>query len=165
MKTAVFIDGANTYLATRHLYDIDWKVFRKYYQHRTNQMVHLLYYSAILTVDGQATILPLLDWLSYNGYTVVHKPAKVFNNGGIQKVKGDMDIEIAVDIVKYSYFVDHIVLYTGDGDFVPAVKAAQDRGVFVTVVSTMNVVADELRRAANDFADLRDLQQEFLRAS
>jgi len=104
--------------------------------------------------------------LDYNGYVVIQKPTKNFINAetGITKIKGDMDVEMVVDMLKLAGKIDHIILYTGDGDFVPAVHAVQSCGVFVTVVSAMTVAADELRRAADEYIDLAEMRMEIGRA-
>jgi uncharacterized LabA/DUF88 family protein len=112
------------------------------------------YYTAIIEDQEFSSIRPLIDWLDYNGYSVVTKAAKEYvDAGGRRKIKGNMDIEIAVDAMELAEHVDQIVLFSGDGDFRPLVKAVQRRGVHVTVVSSMSVkppmIADELRRQAD----------------
>ena len=86
---------------------------------------------------------------------------------GRRKVKGNMDIELAVDAMELAGHVDQIVLFSGDGDFRPLVEAVQRRGVRVTVVSTISsqppMVADELRRQADAFIDLVELQSKIVR--
>lgn len=93
MKTAVLIDGSNTYMAMRNLYEIDWNAFRRYHN-KHYPMVQLLYYTAVHTVEGHSDIRPLVDWLDFNGYRVIQKPTKTFNNSenGLKKIKGDMDV-------------------------------------------------------------------------
>ncbi len=110
-----------------------------------------------------SSVRPLLDWLDYNGFTVVTKPTKEFiDANGHRKVKGNMDIELTVDAMELADRVDQIVLFSGDGDFRSLVEAVQRRGVRVTVVSTISsqppMIADELRRQADVFTDLTDLQ-------
>ena len=166
MKTAILIDGSNTYMATRNVFEIDWKIFRKYYSKVFGPCTIFRYYSAILTVDGHSELRPLIDWLDYNGYVVIQKPTKNFINAetGVTKIKGDMDVEIVVDMMELSRRVDHIMLYSGDGDFVPAIRSVQKNGVFVSVVSAMSVAADELRRAADEYIDLAEMRMEIGRA-
>jgi uncharacterized LabA/DUF88 family protein len=106
-----------------------------------------------------SSIRPLIDWLDYNGYSVVTKPTKEFVDSlGRRKVKGNMDIELAVDAMEMAEHLDHIVLFSGDGDFRSLVEAVQRKGVRVSVVSTNTtqpaMVADELRRQADEFIDL-----------
>ena len=117
---------------------------------------------------GSSGIRPLLDWLDFNGYTVVTKAAKEFTDGsGRRRVKGNMDIELAVDAMELAEHVDEMVLFSGDGDFRSLVERVQRRGVRVTVVSTISshppMIADDLRRQANVFIDLADLQSKISR--
>jgi uncharacterized LabA/DUF88 family protein len=161
-KIAVFIDGANLYATSRGLgADIDYKRLLKEFQSRGN-LLRAFYYTALIEDQEYSSIRPLLDWLDYNGYTVVTKPVKEFTDStGRRKVKGNMDIELAVDAMELASHVDHIVLFSGDGDFRPLVEAIQRKGVRVTVVSTIStqppMVADELRRQADIFLDLTEL--------
>jgi uncharacterized LabA/DUF88 family protein len=105
----------------------------------------------------------LIDWLDYNGYTVVTKATKEFvDQTGRRKVKGNMDIELAVNAMEIASHIDHMVLFSGDGDFRSLVEAVQRKGVRVTVASTVStqppMVADELRRQADIFLDIAELQ-------
>ena len=115
-----------------------------------------------------SSIRPLVDWLDYNGYTMVTKPTKTFTDAlGHRKTKGNMDIELTVDAMRLAEELDHVVLFTGDGDFRALVGALQMRGRRVSVVSTLQtqppMVADELRRQADQFIDLADLEDKICR--
>jgi len=162
-RTALFIDGANLYSTAKALgFDIDYKrLLREFQSHGT--LVRAFYYTAVIEDQEFSAVRPLLDWLDYNGFTVVTKPTKEFiDANGHRKVKGNMDIELAVDAMEFANRVDHIVLFSGDGDFRSLVEAVQRRGVRVTVVSTISsqppMIADELRRQADVFTDLVELQ-------
>ena len=162
-RIALFIDVANLYATARALgFDIDYKRLLKEFQSR-GALVRAFYYTAIVEDQEFSSIRPLIDWLDYNGYTVVTKAAKEFTDAsGRRKVKGNMDVELAVDAMELAGHVDQIVLFSGDGDFRPLVEALQRRGVRVTVVSTISsqppLIADELRRQADVFTDLAELQ-------
>ncbi len=162
-KIALFIDGANLYATAKTLgFDIDYKRLLKEFQSR-GTLVRAFYYTAIIEDQEYSSIRPLIDWLDYNGYTVVTKATKEFiDASGRRKVKGNMDIELAVDAMELAEHVDQIVLFSGDGDFRSLVEAVQRRGVRVTVVSTISsqppMIADELRRQADVFTDLVELQ-------
>jgi uncharacterized LabA/DUF88 family protein len=162
-RIAVFIDGANLYATTRALaFDIDFKRLLIEFGSRGN-LVRASYYTALLEEQEFNSIRPLIDWLDYNGHTVVTKPTKEFTDStGRRKIKGNMDIELAVDAMELAKHVDQIVLFSGDGDFRSLVEAIQRRGVRVTVVSTIQtqpaMIADELRRQADVFIDLVDLK-------
>jgi uncharacterized LabA/DUF88 family protein len=162
-RVAVFIDGANLYQAAKALgFDIDYK--RLLQTLATDcRFVRAYYYTALLDEQEYSPIRPLVDWLDYNGYTMVTKPLKEFTQStGRRKFKGNMDVEITVDVMEMSASLDHVVLISGDGDFRRLVEAVQRRGVRVTVVSTIRtqppMVADELRRQADFFLDLSELQ-------
>jgi uncharacterized LabA/DUF88 family protein len=162
-RIALFIDGANLYATAKTLgFDIDYKRLLKEFQSR-GALVRAFYYTAIIEDQEFSSIRPLLDWLDYNGFTVVTKPTKEFiDASGRRKVKGNMDIELAVDAMELAEHVDEIVLFSGDGDFRSVVEAVQRRGVRVTAVSTISsqppMIADELRRQADVFTDLVELK-------
>jgi uncharacterized LabA/DUF88 family protein len=162
-RIALFIDGANLYSTAKALgFDIDFKRLLHEFQSR-GTLVRAFYYTAIYEDQEFSSIRPLIDWLGYNGYTVVTKATKEFiDAGGRRKVKGNMDIELAVDAMELAGHVDQIVLFSGDGGFRSLVEAVQRRGVRVTVVSTISsqppMIADELRRQADVFTDLAELQ-------
>src|SRR5271156_1453427 len=162
-RTALFIDGANLYATAKTLgFDIDYKRLLKEFQsHGT--LVRAFYYTAVIEDQEFSSVRPLLDWLDYNGFTVVTKPTKEFvDANGHRKVKGNMDIELAVHAMELADHVDHVVLFSGDGDFRSLVEAVQRRGVHVTVVSTISsqppMIADDLRREADVFTDLVELK-------
>lgn len=174
MKTAIFIDGANNHAASKALgFDVGFDRLLSFFN-KDKSLLRAFYYTAILPVrDGEDTLRPLTDWLDYNGYTVVKKLAKTFvdSQSGLTKVKGNMDMELAVDALLMAEHVDHIILFSGDGDFAYLVKALQQKGVRVTVVSTLcedvrspPMVADELRRAADFFIDLQHIRAGIERA-
>jgi uncharacterized LabA/DUF88 family protein len=167
-KIALFIDGANLFATAKTLgFDIDYKRLLKEFESRVT-LVRAFYYTTLIEDQEYVAIRPLIDWLDYNGYTVVTKATKEFvDASGRRKVKGNMDIELAVDAMEMSERVDEIVLFSGDGDFRSLVEAIQRRGVRVTVVSTIStqpvMIADELRRQADVFLDLRELQPRIAR--
>lgn len=163
-KTALFIDGANLYATAKSLgFDIDYKRLLKHFRQK-GQLVRALYYTALAEDQEYSSIRPLIDWLDYNGYTMITKPTKEFTDAsGRRKIKGNMDIELAVDAMRLAPELDHVVIFTGDGDFRALVQALQEQGKRVSVVSTLQtqpaMVADELRRQADQFIDLADLEQ------
>ena len=161
-KTALFIDGANLYATSRALgFKLDFKRLLAEYQ-GMGYLVRAFYYTAFAEGDEFVSIKPLLDWLDYNGYSVVTKPVKEVVNTRGYKFKGNIDVELAVDAMEIARSVDQIILFSGDGSFCPLVAALQRRGVRVSVVSSMlctpPMVASELRRQADVFYDLRDLK-------
>jgi uncharacterized LabA/DUF88 family protein len=162
-KIAVFIDGANLYATAKSLgFDIDYRKLLKEFQSR-GLLVRAFYYTALIEDQEYSSIRPLVDWLDYNGYTVVTKAAREFTDSmGRRKIKGNMDIELAVDAMELSPHIDQMILFSGDGDFRSVVEAVQRRGVRVSVISTVTtqppMVSDDLRRQADEFVDLASMQ-------
>ncbi|MBN9061886.1 MAG: NYN domain-containing protein [Rhizobiales bacterium] len=161
-RIALFIDGANLYATTKTLgFDIDYRRLLNEFRSR-GTLVRAYYYTALIEDQEYSSIRPLVDWLDYNGYRVVTKPAKEYvDSTGRRKVKGNMDIEIAVDALEMAPHITNMVLFSGDGDFKPLVEAVQRKGVRVSVVSTITtqppMVADDLRRQADEFIDISRL--------
>lgn len=161
-RLALFIDGANLYAAARALgFDIDYKRLLDLFATK-GRLVRAFYYTALVEDQEYSPIRPLVDWLDYNGYTMVTKPTKEFTDAsGRRKIKGNMDIELAIDMMEMAEHLDHAILFSGDGDFRRLVEAVQRKGVRVTVVSTIRtqppMVADELRRQADHFVELQEL--------
>lgn len=161
-KYAIFIDGANLYSAAKTLgFDIDYKKLLQHFK-AEGRLMRAFYYTALFEDQEYSPIRPLVDWLDYNGYTMVTKPAKSYTDAqGRQRIKGNMDMELAIDMLDMTEHLDHVVLFSGDGDFRSLVEAVQRRGVRVSVVSTVKtsppMIADELRRQADNFIDLVDL--------
>ena len=143
-RIAMFIDGSNLYAAARALsFDIDYKRLLEEFASQ-GRLIRAFYYTALVEDAEYSPIRPLVDWLDYNGYTLVTKPTKEFTDAaGRRKIKGNMDIELAIDVLEMTEHVDHIVLFSGDGDFRPLVEAAQRRGVRVSVVSTIRKILNE----------------------
>ncbi len=167
-KLALFIDGSNLHAAAKALnFDIDYKRLL-IWAISQGRMVRAFYYTALIEDQEYSPIKPLIDWLDYNGYTMVTKPTKEFTDeNGHKKIKNNMDIELAVDMMEIADRVDHIMLFSGDGDFRRLIEAVQRKGVRVTIVSTMKsrppMVSDNLRRQADHFLDLDILANEILR--
>jgi uncharacterized LabA/DUF88 family protein len=164
-RTALFIDGANLYATAKALgFDIDYKRLLGFFRKRS-RLIRAIYYTALLDDAEYSPIRPLIDWLDYNGYKVVTKPAKEFTDAlGRRKIKGNMDIELAIDVMQLADSLDHIVIFSGDGDFRSLVAAVQAKGRRVSVVSTLTtrpaMVADDLRRQTDQFIDLLELREE-----
>ena len=168
-RIALFIDGSNLYAAARALgVDVDYKKLLEYFSGK-GHLVRALYYTALIEDQEYSPIRPLVDWLDYNGYTMVTKPTKEFTDAaGRRKIKGNMDIELAVDMLEMADNLDHLYVFSGDGDFRRLVEAVQRKGKRVTVVSTVRssppMAADELRRQADVFLELETLIPEISRS-
>ena len=164
-RLALFIDGSNLYATAKSLgFDIDYRRLLGFFRKRS-RLIRAIYYTALMEDAEYSPIRPLIDWLDYNGYRVVTKPAKEFTDSlGRRKVKGNMDIELAIDVMQLADNLDHVVLFSGDGDFRSLIQAVQAKGKRTSVVSTLTtrppMVADELRRQTDQFIDLVDLRDE-----
>ena len=162
-RIALFIDGPNLYASAKSLgFDIDYKNLLKTFR-KQGRLIRAYYYTALAEDQEYSPIRPLIDWLDYNGYKVVTKPAKEFTDAsGRRKIKGNMDIELTIDALELSETVDHFVIFSGDGDFRVLVDALQRKGRKVSVVSTMSsqppMISDDLRRQADHFVDLVSLK-------
>ncbi len=163
-RLALFIDGPNLHAAAKTLgFDIDFKRLLDEFRKR-GRLTRALYYTTLVEDQDYSPIRPLVDWLDYNGFTIVTKPAKEYvDREGRKRWRGDMHVELAVDMMELAPRIDHVVLFSGDGDFAPLAAAVQRHGVRVTVVSTMKsqppMVGDDLRRQADVFVDLADLSE------
>ena len=161
-RIALFIDGSNLYAAARALnFDIDYKRLLDHFS-ENSMLVRAFYYTALIEDQEYSPIRPLVDWLDYNGYTMVTKPTKEFTDAfGRKKIKGNMDIELAIDVMEMAEHLDHAIIFSGDGDFRRLVEAIQRKGLRVTVVSTVKsnppMIADELRRQCDRFIELMDI--------
>jgi len=162
-RLALFIDGANLYAAAKSLgFDIDYKRLLMLFRQRA-KLVRALYYTTVVEVEDYSSIRPLLDWLDYNGYAVITKPTKEFTDAaGQRRVRSGMHVELAVEAMHLAKQLDHIVLFSGGGDFRSLLAALQQMGKRVSVVSTLAshppMIADDLRRQADQFIELADLQ-------
>ncbi|MAP93398.1 MAG: NYN domain-containing protein [Ponticaulis sp.] len=161
-RIALFIDGANLYSAAKTVgVEIDYRKLLEEFRKR-GRLLRAYYYTALIENDDYSPIRPLVDWLQYNGYNVITKAAREFTDReGRRRVKGDMDVEITVDMMEMAAHLDHVVLFSGDGDLTRTVQAVKNRGVRVSVVSTVKsqpaMISDDLRRTADTFIDLTDL--------
>jgi len=168
-RLALFIDGANLHAAARALqFDIDYRRLLDLFSAK-GRLIRAFYYTALIEDQEYSPIRPLVDWLDYNGYTLVTKPTKEFTDAlGRRKIKGNMDVELTIDVMEMAQHLDHVVLFSGDGDFRRLVEAVQRKGRRVSVVSTIRtqppMIADELRRQADAFLELQDLAPHIMRA-
>ncbi len=155
-RIALLIDGANI-SAQQHVLRqaIDWKGLLAHFEAGGN-LVRALYFTARLPAEKHDPIRPLTDWLTYNGFTVVSKLAKIQTDRttGQEVIKGNTDVELAVCAMELAPRLDEAILLSGDGDFRSLVEAMQRAGVRVTVASSLTHCADELRRQADVFLNL-----------
>ena len=169
-RIGLFIDGANLHATARSLgFDIDYKQLLSIFK-KEGKLIRAFYYTALVEDQKNSPIRSLVDWLDYNGYTLITKPTKEqIDSTGQRKIKGNMDVEICVDSIEICEQLDHIVLFSGDGDFRRLIENLQRRGKRVTIISTLQsnppLAADELRRQADIFIDLEELKDRIKRSS
>ena len=163
-KTVLFIDGSNFYAAARSLgMDIDYAKMRAHFA-KDARLIRAYYYTALPEDQEYSPLRPLIDWLDYNGDAVVSKLTREFTDPetGKRRVKGNMDMEIALDMLRLAPQIDHAVLFSGDGDFCRLLEDVQGLGVRVTVVSTTKtsppMAADALRRMADEFVEMESIR-------
>lgn len=160
-RFAVFIDGSNFHASTKALsFDVDFEKLLRIMR-ESGHLVRAYYYTALPDNNTEySPIKRIADWLDYNGYTVVSKPWRDFTNSetGQRRIKGNMDMELALDMIKLANHVEHVVLFSGDGDFCRLLQEVQDKGVSVTVISSNKLVADTLRRQADDFIEVNQIR-------
>ncbi len=162
-RLAIFIDGANLFSTAKTLgFDIDYRRLLALFAAK-GRLIRAFYYTALMEDQEFSPLRPLVDWLDYNGFTMVTKPAKEYTDqSGRKRIKGNMDIELAIDMLELAPQLDHIVLMSGDGDFRRLVDAVQRKGVRVSVVSSVKtqppLISDDLRRQADNFIELAELQ-------
>ena len=162
-RIGLFIDGSNLYAAARALgFDIDYKRVLDVFATK-GHLIRAFYYTALVEDQEYSPIRPLVDWLDYNGYTMVTKITREFTDAqGRKRYKGSTDVELVVDMMTLADRLDHLVLFSGNGDFRRVVEAIQAKGVRVSIVSTVKssppMASDDLRRQADSFIDLADLE-------
>ncbi len=167
-RVILFIDGPSLHMTARALgFEVDYRELRSFFMKKA-RLIRAMYYTTILEQQDFTAVRPLVDWLEYNGFTLVTKPAKEFTDqAGRRRIKGDMDVELAVQAMQLADSIDHAVIFTGDGDFRSLVEALQQKGKRVSIVSTLEtqpaMVADELRRQADQFIDLANLESSISR--
>lgn len=163
-RITLFIDGVNLYSSARSLgFDVDYRKLLQFFRSK-GILVRAYYYTLLVEDQEYSHLRPLIDWLDYNGYSVVTKPAKEFvDQAGKRRFRGKMDIELVIDMVRLSETTDHLILFSGDGDFFSAIQYLQSRGKRVSVISTIRtqppMAADELRRQADQFVELDQLRK------
>ena len=163
-RFAVFIDGSNFHATTKALaFEVDYERLLSIFKEQ-GRLVRAYYYTALPDDNDYAPIRKLADWLDYNGYTMVTKQTREFTDQetGRKRIKGNMDMELALDMLKLAPQLDHIILVSGDGDFCRLIEEVQNLGIRVTVISSVKskppLMADVLRRQTDDFVDVADLR-------
>ena len=97
-RLALFIDGANLYGAARALnFDIDYRKLFNLFA-KKGRLIRAYYYTTLFEDQDYTPLRPLVDWLDYNGYTMVTKPLKEYTDSqGRRRSKGSIDSDLVVD--------------------------------------------------------------------
>lgn len=167
-RLGVFINGFNLYQCAKALgFEVDYSRMRDEFKVR-GRLMRMGYYTTILDGDDFSPQKPLFDWLSYNGYQLNLKPVReIVDPDGRKRVRGSIDVEMAVDILTMVDRLDHIVIFSGSSDLKAVVDAVKRAGVRVSVAATTRtnpaMVSDDLRRSADNFIDLADLMDQISR--
>lgn len=153
-RIGVFVDGANHSEALNQAnVKMNYRDFLRGLD-GNHQIVAARYYSGVSDKDAYKNVRDFLSVVSKAGFALVTKPIREFPDG---TVKGNVDIEIAVDIMAMVDRLDQVMLFSGDGDFIYLVNTIQQRGVYVTVCSHKPFASVELRESCNEFLEIRDL--------
>jgi len=140
-------------------FDIDYKRLLELFA-RKGLLVRAFYYTAL--AEEQEFSPSTADRLAgLQCFSVVTKPLREYTDAqGRRRVKGNMDIELAIDVMEMAERVDHVVIFSGDGDFRKLVEAVQRKGRRVSVCSTIRtqppMVSDELRRQRTISSSLKN---------
>lgn len=161
-RTAIFIDGANYYDSLKMAkVKLDLAAFMSRLRERCC-LVTVRYYTGVSSSKKYEDIKRQLDWMANNDIVLVTKPVKEFvvrddETGEETKItKANVDVEMTVDIIRMSSRLDHVILFSGDGDFIPLVKAVQEMGVRVSCVSTQGMISSDLKRQVDHYYDFKD---------
>ena len=162
-RTALFIDGPNLYAATRCLrFEIDYRKLLGYFSSRC-RLIRASYYTPLPQDQEHSPRHALASWLDYNGFNVVTPRSREYFNEGRRKVRNDIEIELVIDALEAAPHLDHIILFSGNGDYTRLATSLQRSGKIVSVVSTLlanpPMVSDELRRQVNYFIELNELRE------
>lgn len=156
-RVALFIDGGNLYHAAKNLgFKVDFLRLKQYFVSKDMDLFKAFYYTAYDPSEG--FIMKILDWLKHNGFIVITKEVKKISHSF---KKGNMDVELAVDMLLTMNHYDIAILFSGDGDFTRCVSELQKRDKHVHVVSTEKsdhpLLAHELKAQSNEFIELADI--------
>ena len=164
-RIGLFIDGSNIYASAKALgFRVDFKKLKDYYQ-SMGDVAHALYFTALPPKEVISPLRAMVDFVEYNGYTLIQKETKEYIDPDtkVSKIKGNMDVEIAVHANEIAPFLDCMVLFSGDGDFRCLIESLQRRhGIHCTVVSARSLVSDALRRQANEYVDLSTIRAKII---
>ncbi len=148
-NVAMFVDVANMYYAARGQdVDVDYVALLK---HATKGRDLIRAYAYTGLDPENENQRKFIDFLGKNGYKPVIKDIRKFGDG---RMKANLDIELVVDLFRLADRMDIAVIVSGDGDFAPAIKALQDKGVRCEVISFKPNTSSDLVAVADEFMDI-----------
>lgn len=157
-RVGVFIDTQNLYHSAKNLYHA-----RVHFGNMLDDSVsdrRLIRARAYLVTTESGEESAFLDALTKMGIEAKTKDLQIFYGGA---KKADWDVGLAVDAITASEKLDTIILFTGDGDFVPLVEYLKiHAGCQVEVVSFGRSTSGKLKEAADHFHDLDDDPKRYL---
>ncbi len=154
-RIAIFIDGANLFYSAMELgIEIN---YTKLLQCLTadSKLLRSFFYTGVDSNNDKQN--NFLLWMRRNGYRVIAKELIEFADGS---KKGNLDVEIAVDMMTLIGCYDTAVLVSGDGDLAYAVNAVSYRGIRIEVVSLRSMTSDSLINVADAYVDLEEIKDQ-----
>lgn len=144
-RAAVFIDGANLFFTQRHLgWQIDFSRLMAFFMSRYASVQAYYYVPASEPVSEENAAFTRV--LTAHGYRITSKPVKKIVNKetGVTVMKGNLDVELVVDALTGADEYDTFILFSGDSDFLPLLRALKEKGKEIMVYSTQGLSAREL---------------------
>lgn len=158
-RLSIFVDGNNMFYAQqKNGWFFDPKRVLNYFNNDPNiVLVNAFWYTGLKDSQDQRGFRDALISL---GYTVRTKILKEYydDNSGRYSQKANLDIEIVVDMFNTVDQYNHVILFSGDGDFERAIELLRSKNTHITVVSTEGMIARELRNATDRYIDLNDIR-------
>ena len=151
-NVAVFVDVANIFYAAKAAgVDIDYVLLLKAAAAGRDLVRAYAYTGLDPDNENQRNFH---SFLARHDFRVVSKDIRKYGDG---KVKANLDIELVVDMMKTARNLDVAVVVSGDGDFAPAIRAVQEMGVRVEVISFRGNTSSDLMDVADKFTDITQL--------
>lgn len=151
MRT-LLIDGSNLHEAAKSIrLSVDYKKFLTMFKGGHGHRAY--YFTCLPDRSEQSPLIKLVDWLGFNGFLPVSKEYKEFDQAdGTTRIKGNMDVEIALYALRAARMSDEVYLFSGDGDFTMLVQEMQrESSCKVICVSSHNLMSNELRRQCDSY--------------
>lgn len=162
-RVAVFIDAANILYSQQTLkWNIDYKKLINYFKKNT-KLVSAHFYSGKISKNNKQT--GFFKKMQSFGYIVVTKEVKWIRdkNGKILKGKGNLDIELALDLTHSADSYETAILMSGDSDFETAISFVKNKGKRVIVMSARGHISRELIKSAYKYIPFEKLKDEFIK--